>query len=88
MKKSKNQANERKVCLNLRSEIWNLSDTNQKQVGIEVKHGITFEEAITCFYDPLQVVFDDPDHNKNEEREIMIAHSKKNRLLLVCYTIS
>jgi len=51
------------------------------------KHGVTFEEAITCFYDPHQVAFYDPDHSDNEDREIMIAHSKKGRLLLVCYTI-
>lgn len=51
------------------------------------KHGVTFEEAMTCFYDPRQIAFYDPDHSTDEDREIMIAHSKKGRLLLVCYTI-
>lgn len=51
------------------------------------KHGITFEEAITCFYDPHQVAFYDPDHSDVEDREIMIAHSEKRRMLLVSYTI-
>ena len=51
------------------------------------KHGVTFEEAITCFDDPNQVAFYDPDHSDDEDREIMIAHSNNGRLLLVCYTI-
>ena len=51
------------------------------------KHTVTFEEAITCFYDPHQVAFYDPHHSEDEDREIMIAHSEKGRLLLVYYTI-
>ena len=37
--------------------------------------------------DPQQVAFYDPDHSDDEDREIMIAHSDKGRLLLVVYTI-
>ena len=51
------------------------------------KHGVSFEEALTCFYDPHQVAFYDPDHSDDEDREIMIAHSDKGRVLLVCYTL-
>lgn len=51
------------------------------------KHGVSFEEASTCFYDPHQVAFYDPDHSEDEDREIMIAHSEKGRLMLVCYAI-
>ncbi len=62
---------------------WN--ETKSKtNVG---KHGISFEEAVTCFYDPYQIAFYDPDHSEKEDREIMIAHSKNGRLLIVCYTI-
>lgn len=53
----------------------------------ERKHGVTFEEAATCFYDPLQVAYYDPDHSEEEDREILIAHSDKDRLLLVIYTL-
>lgn len=53
----------------------------------EKKHGITFDEAITCFYDPYQVAFYDPEHSEDEDREIMFAYSEKGRLLVVCYTI-
>ena len=51
------------------------------------KHLITFDEAITCFYDSHQIAFYDPDHSEDEDREIMIGRSSHNRVLLVCYTI-
>ncbi len=51
------------------------------------KHGVSFEEAVTCFYDPHQVAFYDPDHSGDEDREIMIARSNQGRLLLVVCTI-
>lgn len=51
------------------------------------KHTVTFEEAVSCFFDPLQIAFEDPDHSKYEIREILIAHSKIGRLLLVVYTL-
>jgi uncharacterized protein len=51
------------------------------------KHGVSFEEAVSCFYDRHQVAFYDPDHSGDEDREIMIGHSNHGRLLLVVYTI-
>ncbi len=51
------------------------------------KHGVSFDEAASCFYDPLQVAFYDPGHSEIEDREILIGHSRQNRLLLVSYTI-
>jgi len=50
------------------------------------KHGVTFEEAITVFGDPLAVIFDDEDHSRDEIREIIIGHSALVRLLLVSFT--
>jgi uncharacterized DUF497 family protein len=50
------------------------------------KHGISFEEASTCFRDRHQVAFYDPDHSDDEDRELLIAHSASGRLLLVSYT--
>jgi uncharacterized DUF497 family protein len=58
-----------------------------KAVRNERRHGVTFEEAATCFYDPLQVAYSDPDHSEEEEREILIARSEQGRLLLVVYTL-
>ena len=50
------------------------------------KHGIAFEEALTVFGDPLARIFDDPDHSEDEQRELIIGHSARQRLLIVSFT--
>ncbi len=50
------------------------------------KHRVSFEEALTVFGDPLAKIFDDEDHSTEEQREIIIGHSLKERLLVVCFT--
>jgi hypothetical protein len=50
------------------------------------KHGVSFEEARTVFSNPFAVIFDDPAHSQHEPREIIVGHSARNRLLLVCFT--
>ncbi len=50
-----------------------------------VKHGVSFKEALTVFADPLAKIFDDEEHSAGERREILIGHSARNRLLLVCF---
>jgi hypothetical protein len=50
-------------------------------------HAIDFEEALTVFRDPLARIFEDEEHSENEPREIMIGHSAKQRLILVCFTV-
>jgi uncharacterized DUF497 family protein len=49
------------------------------------KHGISFEEASTVFYDPLSATFDDPDHSIGEHRMITVGLSSRHRLLIVSY---
>ena len=49
------------------------------------KHGITFNEAKTVFYDPFAKIFDDEIHSVREFREIIIGHSQFNKLLLVVF---
>lgn len=51
------------------------------------KHGITFDEAESCFSDRHQIAFYDPDHSEDEDRELLIAHSSIGRLLVVSYTV-
>jgi hypothetical protein len=34
------------------------------------KHRVSFDEAVTVFYDPLSATFDDPDHSVGERRFI------------------
>jgi len=50
------------------------------------KHGVSFEEARTVFDNPLAVIFDDEAHSVDEQREIIIGHSRQNRLLLIGFT--
>ena len=50
------------------------------------KHGVSFEATLTVFGDPLARIFDDEDHSIEEQREIIIGHSAKERLLVVCFT--
>ncbi len=51
-----------------------------------VKHGVSFEETMTVFDDPLYVDFYDPDHSLGEHRFIIIGESAQGRLLMVSYT--
>jgi len=50
------------------------------------KHGVAFEEALTVFADPLANIFDDPDHSRDERRELIIGHSAAQHLLIVSFT--
>lgn len=49
------------------------------------KHNISFDEAVTSFYDPLSATFNDPDHSTTEQRFITIGFSSKNHLLVVAH---
>lgn len=49
------------------------------------KHGVSFEEAATVFYDPMAKAGPDPDHSDQEDRFILIGHSQKNNLLFVVH---
>lgn len=49
------------------------------------KHGVSFEEAVTVFYDPLSATFDDPDHSVGEDRFIIIGLSSRDRLIVVAH---
>lgn len=49
------------------------------------KHGVSFDEAVTVFYDPLSATFDDPDHSIGEYRYITIGLSSRDRLLVISH---
>lgn len=66
--------------MDLRFE-WHL----QKAATNKTKHGVSFEEALTVFSDPLARIFDDLYHSTTEAREIIIGHSLNQRLLVVCF---
>lgn len=49
------------------------------------KHGVSFEEAKTAFYDEYAVQFYDPDHSEDEDRYILLGTSFKLQTLVVCH---
>ena len=49
------------------------------------KHGISFEEGQTVFYDEYARQFFDEDHSSGEERFIMLGMSNRSRVLVVCH---
>lgn len=49
------------------------------------KHGVSFEEAQTVFFDENAIEFDDPDHSIEEERFLLLGYSYRLRALLVCH---
>lgn len=49
------------------------------------KHGISFEEAQSVFYDEFAVQFFDGEHSSSEDRFLMLGMSAQARLLLVCH---
>jgi uncharacterized DUF497 family protein len=49
------------------------------------KHGISFEEARTVFFDERALLISDPDHSEHEERFVLLGLSSAQRTLLVCH---
>jgi uncharacterized DUF497 family protein len=60
---------------------WN----ERKAAASRRKHGVSFEEAETCFDDPLGVDYEDPDPGLTERRAVRRAYSSRERLLVVVY---
>jgi uncharacterized protein len=50
------------------------------------KHGVSFDEAVSVFYDPLSATFDDSQHSVAEHRLITVGYSSSGRLLIVSHT--
>lgn len=50
------------------------------------KHGVTFEEAASVFFDPLSLTIKDPKHSIGESRFIIVGHSILRRILVVVHT--
>jgi hypothetical protein len=49
------------------------------------KHGLSFEEAQTAFFDERAKVYFDPDHSEDEDRFILLGLSYRMRVLVVCH---
>lgn len=57
----------------------------RKAIANREKHGVTFEEAVAAFYDPLSRTIEDPDHSHGEARYLLIGQSLRGRLLVVAH---
>ena len=57
----------------------------RKATSNRKKHGVSFEEARSAFFDENAQVFHDPDHSEDEERFILLGTSFSLRTLVVCH---
>lgn len=59
-------------------------DENKNKLNRK-KHSVSFEEAVTVFYDEEALLISDPDHSENEDRFIILGLSARANLLTVCH---
>ena len=63
------------------SFIW---DEKKNKTNMQ-KHGISFEEAASVFWDDKAILFDDPAHSRDEDRFILLGVSVKMHICVVCH---
>ena len=51
------------------------------------KHGVSFAEAQTVFYDDEAVEFYDDEHSDWEDRFLILGASSRPRILMVCHCL-
>ena len=56
-----------------------------KATSNKKKHGVSFDEARSVFYDEFAVQFFDEDNSVSEDRFLMLGFSDEARLLIVCH---
>jgi uncharacterized DUF497 family protein len=59
----------------------------QKATANRVKHGVTFEEAITAFDDPFGLVAPDPVHSAATEERRWLIGEGDGGVLVVVFTV-
>ncbi|MDQ6977617.1 MAG: BrnT family toxin [Ghiorsea sp.] len=56
-----------------------------KAVSNKKKHGISFEEAKSVFYDEFAIQFYDSDDIDEEDRFLMLGLSAEHKTLMICH---
>ena len=51
------------------------------------KHGVSFEEAQTVFFDEHAVEFYDETHSPEEDRFLLLGLSARLRVLIICHCV-
>lgn len=59
-------------------------DENKNEIN-KKKHGISFEEASTVFFDESAILFNDPEHSEKEERFLLLGMSETANICVVCH---
>ena len=62
---------------------WDSSKARTNQI----KHGVSFEEAKSVFYDDFAMQFFDDGNSREEDRFLMLGMSNQSKLLLVCHCV-
>jgi uncharacterized DUF497 family protein len=57
----------------------------RKNAANKRKHGVSFEDARTVFYDDRALLIEDPDENDEEDRFVLLGISATLRMLVVCH---
>ncbi len=60
-------------------------DDEKTQLNLK-KHGVTFEEAKSVFYDSLSITIPDVLHSNEENRFIIAGYSNEQRQIVVAHT--
>lgn len=59
-------------------------DTHKAAANLR-KHGISFDDAKSVFYDEFAVQFFDDEHSSKEKRFLMLGMRSAAKLLIVCH---
>ncbi|HXU81759.1 MAG TPA: BrnT family toxin [Polyangia bacterium] len=52
-----------------------------------LEHGVSFDEALTAFWDPLSITVFDDGHSEREDRFVLIGATLRFRLVVVVHTV-
>ena len=59
-------------------------DVRKASINLK-KHGVSFREAKSVFYDENGLHMPDPDHSSDEDRFVLIGMSQHIRMVVVCH---
>jgi uncharacterized DUF497 family protein len=59
----------------------------RKSFANQRKHGVSFHEAETAFYDENAIIYDDPDHSVQEHHFVLLGVSIRLRVLVVVHCL-
>ena len=69
------------VCMSVLKFEW---DSEKDKLNLK-KHGVSFNEARSAFYDDYALQFFDPDHSDTEDRFLLLGVSHVLNVLVVCH---